>query len=74
MTTHGALSIQRTLFDRGNHDGMGKFLLPDAFDSPQVQTVRSLFEIVVELRVGGQGQEYRWHLQTANFTTQWLPL
>lgn len=55
-------------------DGMGQFHLPYAFESAQVQTVRSLFEVVVELRVGAQGPEYRWHLQTADFTTRWLPL
>lgn len=55
-------------------DGMGHFLLPFAFASTQVQRVRSLFEIVVEMRIGEQGPEYRWHLQTTDFTTRWIPL
>lgn len=55
-------------------DGMGQFLLPYAFESTQVQTVRSLFEIVVELRISEHGPGYRFHLQTTDFTTRWLPL
>ncbi|WP_264554805.1 DUF7504 family protein [Halocatena marina] len=55
-------------------DGMGQFQLPYAFDSSQVQNVRQSFEIVVEMRVSEHGPEYRWHLQTSNFTTRWMPL
>lgn len=55
-------------------DGMGQFLLPYALDSPEVQTVRSCFDVVVELRVSEQGPEYRWHLHTTDFTTPWLSL
>ncbi|MFC6962935.1 DUF7504 family protein [Halocatena marina] len=55
-------------------DGMGQFLIRNAFETPLVQAIRSCFEIVVELRISTQGPEYRWHLQTTGFTTQWLPL
>lgn len=55
-------------------NGMGHFLLPSAFASTRVQKVRSLFDIVVELRIGDQGPEYRWHLQTTDFTTRWVPI
>ncbi|MFC7189517.1 hypothetical protein ACFQL7_06405 [Halocatena marina] len=53
-------------------DGMGQFLIRNAFETPLVQAIRSCFEIVVELRISTQGPEYRWHLQTTGFTTQWL--
>lgn len=55
-------------------DGMGQFLLPYAFESPQVQAVRSCFDVIVELRISEQGPEYRWHLQTTDFITPWISL
>lgn len=55
-------------------DGMGQFLLPSAFESASVQSVRSLFDVVVELRIGEQEPEYRWHLHPTDFTTRWVPL
>lgn len=54
-------------------NGMGQFLLPSAIASEQVQTVRSLFDIIVDLRISEQGPEYRWHFQTTDFTTRWIP-
>lgn len=56
------------------HSGMGQFLLPYAFVSPEIQSVRSCFDFVLELRISQHGPEYRWHFNITGFTTQWLPL
>ncbi len=54
--------------------GMAHYLLPVSLDSNEVRTVQSLFDAVVELRVGTAGPEQRWHLADSGYTTRWFGL
>lgn len=54
--------------------GMAHYLLPTSLDANEVRAVQSLFDAVVELRVGTAGPEQRWHLADSGFSTQWFRL
>lgn len=54
--------------------GMAHYLLPTSLDANEVRAVQSLFDAVVELRVGAAGPEQRWHLADSGFTTRWFGL
>lgn len=54
--------------------GVGHFILPAEHDSAHVQAIKSLFDIVVELRVGDSGSEQRWHLPEMDYASQWFPM
>lgn len=54
--------------------GMAHYLLPTSLDANDVRSVQSLFDAVVELRVGGAGPEQRWHLADSGYSTRWFGL
>lgn len=62
------------LVDRvADANGMGHVHLRVAFDHETVAALRPLFDVAVELRPGDP-PEQRWHLDTADLVTDWLPL
>lgn len=55
-------------------NGFGHFVLPNTYDSPPVQAVRALFDVIIEIKIGVDGLEQRFHLQDTSHTTQWFPI
>lgn len=54
-------------------DGVGHYHLPVDRDEEVVSTLLPLFDATVELRLGADGAEQRWHLQDG-VSSEWLPL
>ncbi|WP_049970744.1 DUF7504 family protein [Haladaptatus cibarius] len=54
--------------------GLGQYIFPGAYESSPVQAVKSLFDVTVELKIGEQGPEQRWHLHDTDYTTTWFPI
>ncbi|WP_266076911.1 DUF7504 family protein [Haladaptatus caseinilyticus] len=54
--------------------GMGQYILPQAYESSSVQAVESLFDVTIELKIGKDGPEQRWHLHDTNYTTTWFSI
>ena len=52
--------------------GMGHFHLPVERESEVVSVFAELFDATVELRLGGDGLQQRWHLHEADLTSNWL--
>ena len=54
--------------------GMAHYHLPVAYDNPTVDTLKPLFDAVIEVRSGPDGPQQRWHLCDADAGTEWLSL
>ncbi|MFH5801811.1 HalOD1 output domain-containing protein [Haladaptatus sp. CMAA 1911] len=55
-------------------NGLGHYLLPDAYYSDTVKAVKPIFDIVIELQVSVNGLEQRLHLNDTDHTTKWFPI
>lgn len=65
------ISVTDAIEDVG---GLGHYILPHAYGSRPVQSVQSSFDAVIDLKIGVNGPEQRWHLHDTDHTTQWFPL
>lgn len=55
-------------------NGLGHFHLPLTTDAELVQVFAPLFDAMVELRIGDEQRQQRWHLREPELTSPWLPL
>ena len=55
-------------------DGMGHYHLPVAYEDETVRTLEPLFDAIVEVRVGPDDAQQRWHLRDVEADSDWLPL
>jgi hypothetical protein len=54
--------------------GMGHFHLRLDRDSDHVRVLEPMFDAVVEIRVGDEGPQQRWHLRDREITSDWVPV
>ncbi len=52
--------------------GMGQYVFPKAYESSSVQALEPLFDVTIELQIGEDGPEQRWHLHDTEYTTTWF--
>ncbi|SIR04562.1 hypothetical protein SAMN05421858_1231 [Haladaptatus litoreus] len=54
--------------------GLGHYVFAEAYDSSRVLAIEPLFDVTIQLKIGENGPEQRWHLHDTDYTTIWFPV